>query len=129
MSEFPSFINGALILGSDLIVSNGLQPVAIRPLGPPHQAYTIEIMFEEGIEANQALFNTTTIGGNIKITVSNCRGKPFIGTPSPLYVANYNNQKILMNLLITVIGTDFNSVTKVLTYTVFYGGPVNAATT
>ena len=122
----PSFVNGAAVLDSGVVVSNGTQPVALRPLPGLYHEYTVEIAFFPGESTNPITFASSTITPNLfRISVNNFVVKPF-GTSTPIYVANHDNQKILLSFGVDCIGQDVNTFTKVLSYTFSYGGPINA---
>jgi hypothetical protein len=126
MQGMRAVVNGAEILSSGVIVSNGFQPITLYPLGVPHQTYSIEIVFEEGSATEQVVINTAVVEANLKTTIKNFGSSLTFGTSTPLYVANYNNQRVLMSFVVTRVGTDINTETKLFSYTFFYGGPINA---
>ena len=115
-------VNGQSVLAHGSLVTYGNEPITIYPLPEPNTGYEIKLIFQQ-IEGQPASINAATITpGHFQIALTNFDVPGGTGTSIPLYVAQIDKRKVLLNLSVYYVGPP-QTGTRTVHYTFFQGGP------
>jgi hypothetical protein len=117
-------IAGQKVVAHGTLVSYAHQPIDFYPLPPPNDGYRIEIIWK--VEPDKPSTATLSVVGPLHVTVTYVNFDNMLGAAnaSPVYVANFENTKLLLSIASVLIGPS-DTGTRVVSYTFLSGGAID----
>jgi hypothetical protein len=117
-------IEGQSVLSHGTLVSYAKQEIDIYPFSPSDEIYRIQLVFKEEPGANPS-YRIAIVGDrHISVTFVNFDRGISAATSQPIYVANYGQEKLLLNIASSLVGQG-ETGTRILSYTFLLGGSVD----